>query len=282
MRRPTIWKIYLRMPGAEEEYLPICHGRGFVAVGWGRGKDLSRLTRVELQRHFLARKDVDLPRARNWTASIWAFCHSIQRGDIVVCPGSTNGKSLIGEVQSSVWFEASPEDECPFEHRRRVVWQRYVDGTFPGGVQTVSRLRVSGKQLAGSRPITRSVARGRRGVPHAPDAGWGRLAEERAIEWLCQRGRRPKDVAHLCKGWDVEDGDTKYEVKGRHTRGATVRLTENEFNAARRHGPRYVLLVFTARDSDVLRIAVPRQIPDPTRTEEWGVRRIREYLAEGL
>jgi hypothetical protein len=89
------------------------------------------------------------------------------------------------------------------------------------------------------------------------------------MKWLKEEGLAPTDVAHLHCGWDIECGDDKFEVKGRKSFGSMLRLTQNEWNAAKKLGKRYMLLVFTAPTKTKLTKATPRKIPDPFRTATW-------------
>lgn len=106
----------------------------------------------------------------------------------------------------------------------------------------------------------------------------GRAAELRAIAWLKEHRRKPANVADQCFGWDVECGDNKFEVKGRKSAATRIRLTENEWKAAIKHGKRYSLLLFTAPNREKLKSAQPVRIPDPAKTAEWSKRPVYEYF----
>jgi hypothetical protein len=107
---------------------------------------------------------------------------------------------------------------------------------------------------------------------------WGQAAEARAGEWLKERGYVPQNVAHLNKGWDITCGEDKFEVKGRKSAGVGVRVSQNEWKAARKFKGRYTILIFTASTLDKLKNASPVQIPDPTRTQSWTRRVTYEYV----
>jgi hypothetical protein len=70
-------------------------------------------------------------------------------------------------------------------------------------------------------------------------------------------------------GWDIECDGEKFEVKGRKSQKTTIRLTENEWKAAKKFGKRFTVLLFTASTEKKLNEAEPRKIPDPARTEKW-------------
>jgi hypothetical protein len=84
------------------------------------------------------------------------------------------------------------------------------------------------------------------------------------------------------KGWDIECGDDLYEVKGRKSRRTKIRLTQNEWAAAKKHKKRYSLLLFTAGDERALRRQSPKEFPNPTETESWTEtpRTVYEYFLE--
>ena len=107
---------------------------------------------------------------------------------------------------------------------------------------------------------------------------WGRAAEKRAMQWLKARGKKPVDVSSFKYGWDIECGDQKFEVKGRKSIATRIRLTENEWNAAKKLGKRYTLLLFTSSTRWYLDKAIPKQFPDPVRTEDWSKKATFEYF----
>ncbi len=107
-----------------------------------------------------------------------------------------------------------------------------------------------------------------------PDAIWGRTAELRALELL---GDKAEDVANLCLGWDISLGDRKYEVKGRHSKKGIIRLTQRDYNMAKKYKKNYILLVFTAPTEKELKKSYPEEIPDPADTRLWDEKTIKEY-----
>src|SRR5205807_202517 len=102
--------------------------------------------------------------------------------------------------------------------------------------------------------------------------------EERAMVWLRGRGYTPENVARLNQGWDIRCGPERFEVKGRKSKSTAIRLSENEYRAAKRFGSLYTLLIFTARTSTKLRTAVPDQHPDPAKIDSWNRRIMYEYV----
>jgi hypothetical protein len=298
-----IWKIFSRLPSKSEnpeDYAAGCYQSGVIAVGWNGVGHLNQfVTRgalknklAETERKWIQGKP---GRLGSWAGSLWNFKTAVKKGHFVMCPDKNNDRVYIGRVLSKHDFydETPSKDGCDFAHRRKVEWHRrplsgsevrsiWKRGRF-GGQQTVSEVRTGLGRLSRflRRPIAQTVGKIRK-IPWHPDKEWGRLAELRAITWLEENGKKPKDVADLRCGWDIECGEDKYEVKGRKSRQTTIRLTENEWTAAKKFGKRYAVLLFTAPTKMKLKKAKPWKIPDPVNTEEW-TRRItvtHEYFLD--
>lgn len=79
---------------------------------------------------------------------------------------------------------------------------------------------------------------------------WGVEAEKRAMAWLREQGLDPVNEADLHKGWDISCGDLKFEIKGRKSHRTAIRLTQNEWTAAKRLKKHYTVLIFTAATKD--------------------------------
>ena len=109
---------------------------------------------------------------------------------------------------------------------------------------------------------------------------WGREAEKRALAWLRSNGFHPKDVAHLNRGWDIEYESMKCEIKGRKTSNTAIRLSDNEWRAASKHGKNYTVLIFTASSKGALGRVNPVEIVDPIENEIWRKRVRYEYVLE--
>ena len=157
----------------------------------------------------------------------------------------------------------------------RSIWK---GGQFDGRL-TVTK--VGDEVDALRRLIRRSPSRKTRTAGNAqwrPDKEWGDNAEQRAMKWLKNRGKKPSNVAHLNRGWDIECGEEKYEVKGRKSAKTIVRLTENEWRAASKIGRRYTILLITAPTEAKLARANPLEIADPAKTERWTRKATYEYF----
>lgn len=295
-----IWKIYAREPddsGNPVDYAKDCYQCGVIAVGWNSTGSLDKFnSREELksQLSITHKKSIRGKKKRldSWVGSLWNFKKSVQPSDIVICPDKKSGLFYIGRVPSDFeearyYYDASPlHDRCEFAHRRKIEWfhvmrrneMQTIWGTGRiGGVQTVSKVqseprkfRIYLRHHAIQKPHNKQKR-----VPWPPDKEWGRLAEQRAMKWL---GPNAKNVASKCLGWDIECGAYKYEVKGRKSVSTTVRLTKNEWKAAKKYKKKYTLLLFTASTKEELSKAEPREITNPTQTEKWNIRLIREYL----
>jgi hypothetical protein len=285
-----LWQIYVRYPNASSEFAAECYQHGFVAIGWGDIGNLNNIDSKEQIKRAIVRirdyeytkNDPSLPSA---VGTLLSFRDSIHSGDYVVCPDAKGNRFYIGRIASDYYFERKTDrNGCPFRHRRRVKWIRAVSHHDIESIwksrphQTVARLLTGESKLLHLLKVRKSSAP-RRASGHftKPDAVWGRKAELRAMEWLRKNGKKPVDVAEKCFGWDIECGGVKYEVKGRRDSGNLVRLTQNEFKAAKKFGRNYVLLLLTAENERELSKVNPELMPDPARTRDWSVHTIKEY-----
>jgi hypothetical protein len=293
-----LWKIYAReASGIEdsEEYAAECYSSGVIAVGWSEIGDLNKIaSRPELKKRIAQQgwskgKNV----IAQWAGALWRFRTEVKKGDMVICPDRDSNRFYVGRILSEkAFFDLTPlGGKCHFAHRRKVRWKQVLclddirsiwpNGNF-GGLQTVSLVKGGSDRFQRfMKRFRRAKVRSRRGhLPVQPDMEWGRAAEERAMQWLKDKGRKPQDVADRHLGWDISCGDEMFEVKGRKSAKTVIRLTQNEWNAAKKHGKKFTILLFTAPNREKLKVATPVKIPDPTNTREWNRRAIYEYLLD--
>ena len=290
-----IWNIFSRMPSNSSEkadYAPECYKGNFIAVGWNQLGDVRFIDRDELKRRFKKEFGGSTQSAAAGAASLWAFFHDVSPGHHLVCPHKFSDRCYIGEIIGKPIYDSDAEQgDCPFANRRRVKWfgsRSYAQlrrkwGTRFAGNQTVSRISASAADFDSLIRDRNRVGSSKVAVPFKPDQEWGRKAEERALAWLrSTREREPKDVSKENKGWDIECGEDLYEVKGRKSPRTKIRLTQNEWAAARKHEKRYTLLLFTAADERALQKQSPKEFPNPAETESWTEtpRTIYEYFLE--
>lgn len=292
-----IWKIFARLPRNSkdfEEYAKECYSRGVIAVGWnGLGNLNAYESRADLRKQF---RRLYPGKGRQTVAqqvgALWNYRAEVKPGHLVLCPDSSSDRLYVGRVlPGPVFFkESTLGGRCSFGHRRRVRWFRVltsdeIHGIWPrrrfGGNQTVAQIKSGASRLLSLLKKRRRVRRGNPRLPIRPDAAWGKEAEARAMVWLRDtRGYRPKDVAHLNMGWDIDCGRDKFEVKGRKLSRSAIRLTNNEWLAARTLKERYTVLIFTAPTKEVLERTKPVQIVNPTVTESWQRRISYEFILE--
>ncbi len=287
-----LWKIFARMPSNDPknpDFADVCYQRDIIAIGWGSEGNLARFSTRATLKQALRRMDYrgDERKLANHAGSIWAFLHKVKKGDLVICPDREAGVWYVGKVQqTSPYFVSRPTDGCWFEHRRRVKWTkrrlvkrellRVLGAKSVGGIQTCAKVLVGESRLrAWLGPVSpaRPARHGRGGGSGGggtPDREWGVEVEQRAKQWIKENwGSPPKDVSHTACGWDLEHGAWKIEVKGRKTRATTIRLSFNEWQAAKKHDKNYMLMVFTAASNRVLRKSKPVRRPDPTQLLDW-------------
>lgn len=294
-----IWKIFSRLPSKwkeSEDYARECYQNGVIAIGWNDLGDLNAITsfdelRKKMSWRWGSEAENGTKTIGQWAGVLWSFRNEVKPGDYVICPDSDSRKYYVGTITSDRVFydEASLGGKCNFAHRRRVKWIRvlnqgemrsvWTNGRF-GGNQTLAKVTTRIEQFINLVNRKRSKSRTRPKLPHTPDKEWGKESEDRAMVWLKERGYNPESVAHLNVGWDITCGNNRFEVKGRKSSWSAVRLSQNEWRAAEKHGKLYTVLIFTAPTSEALSKAVPIQIPDPTKTESWARRVIYEYILD--
>jgi hypothetical protein len=294
----VLWKIYARESFDTEdsqEFARECYQAGVIAVGWSEIGDLNAiLTRerlFELLRKKWGHETEKGERAvAQWQGALWAFRTDVSAGDFVVCPDRNSGQYYVGRILSErVYYDRSLlGGTCGFAHRRKVKWFRMLNraemtsiwptGQF-GGRQTVSIIHEGADRLVRFLKKKRRSFAHRPHLPIQPDMEWGAEAEKRAMAWLRELGLDPANEADLHKGWDIACGDLKFEVKGRKSHMTAIRLTQNEWAAAKHLKKQYTVLIFTAANKEALIRATPQQIVDPaSNPESWKERVVLEYV----
>jgi hypothetical protein len=291
-----IWKIFARLPGHRsdaKDYARECYQKNVIAIGWNMLGDVTALESKEKLREVVqgwlrGNAEHETFSVAHVVGAIWAFNHEVSVGDYVICPDKDSKRYYVGKIVGRVFYDTSTiGGRCTFANRRKVKWVRtlthedaekvWPGGRF-GGLQTISKVSTGEDRLIRMFKERRRVKRGRRSLPVALDMEWGKEAEARAMNWLKERGDSPVDVSRLCRGWDIECGENKFEVKGRKSIRTAIRLSQNEWAAAQRIGKQYTLLIFTASNKEALQISVPAQLPNPASTESWTTRVVYEYV----
>jgi predicted Mrr-cat superfamily restriction endonuclease len=294
----NVWKIYSREAAStktHQEFARECYQAGVIAVGWNQIGDLNAIGTRDKLHALLTEKcghwaDYNASAISQWTGSLWSFRTEVKPGDYVVCPDGESDQYYVGRIQSArVYRDKRPlGGTCPFANRRKVKWLRILNraqieriwpsGQF-GGRQTVSTIREGVERLLKLLSKRQRSFAGRAHLPIRPDMEWGKEAEARAMAWLRKQGRKPLNESDLNKGWDIACGDDKFEVKGRKSKRTAIRLSQNEWAAAKRLKKRYTVLVFTAATKEKLHQAMPKQIADPpSNPESWQPRPVYEYI----
>ena len=260
---PQVWKIFARLPADSEnpeEYADECYKSGKIAIGWNEVGDLNQFDSREalkpelekIHREWFRGKPKS-QRIASWASCLWCFKDLVKNGHLVLCPDKQADRVYAGRVLSKVVsYDKRPMGRCNFAHRRKVQWFRplnrkevrsiWKDGRF-GLPRTISEVKRGLNQLDRflRRPIVQKPQRIGK-VSWHPDKEWGDLAEQRALAWLKEKGQQPKNVAHLRCGWDIECNGEKFEVKGRKFGKTAIRLTENEWKAAKKFGKGFTFL----------------------------------------
>jgi hypothetical protein len=294
----VLWKIYARESFDTEdsqEFSRECYQAGVIAVGWSAIGNLNAIPDRDKLFDLLWKKwgheaEKGERAVAQWEGALWAFRTDVSAGDYVVCPDRNSGQYYVGQVVSKrVYYDKSLlGGTCHFAHRRKVKWFRTLNraemesiwptGQF-GGRQTVSIIHEGADRLLRFLKKKRRSFAHRPHLPVQPDMEWGAEAENRAMAWLREQGLDPVNEADQNKGWDISCGELKFEVKGRKSHRTAIRLSQNEWSAAKRLKKLYTVLIFTAASKDSLKSATPRQIVDPTSNpESWKERVVLEYV----
>ncbi len=115
------------MPGAKSVYFEDCIKGEFIGVDFGINEDISAYLsdnpapfKEKYRPVFLKnRPDKSLVAAGLACGAIWTVCHSLKKGDIVLCPDGS-GDYYIGEIDSNYYYVAG--EILP--HRRKVKWKK--------------------------------------------------------------------------------------------------------------------------------------------------------------
>jgi hypothetical protein len=294
----VLWKIYARESFDTEdsqEFARECYQAGVIAVGWSAIGSVNAIPTREKLFELLWKKwgheaEKGERAVAQWEGTLWAFRTDVGAGDYVVCPDRNSGQYYVGQILSKrAYYDKSLlGGTCHFANRRKVKWFRTLNraemesiwptGQF-GGRQTVSIIHEGADRLLRFLKKKRRSFAQRPHLPVQPDMEWGVEAEKRAMAWLREQGLDPLNEADLNKGWDISCGELKFEVKGRKSHRTAIRLTQNEWAAAKRLKKQYTVLIFTAATKDSLKSATPQQIVDPTSNpESWKERVVFEYV----
>jgi hypothetical protein len=293
-----IWKIFARESFDTEDsqdFARECYRAGVIAVGWNPIGNLNAISTYDQLCEVLDKKcgqwaEHGAKSIGQWAGALWAFRTDVERGHLVVCPHRDSGQYYVGEIRSNrVYHDTSIlGGRCHFAHRRKVKWIRILNrgemetiwptGQF-GGRQTVSIIHEGADRLLRFLKKKRRSFAQRPHLPIQPDMEWGVEAESRAMAWLREQGYDPVNESDQNKGWDISSGEDKFEIKGRKSQRTAIRLTQNEWTAAKLLKRRYTVLIFTAATKDDLKRAKPKQIADPTNNpESWKERVVYEYV----
>lgn len=124
---PTIWGIHGGKTGdADSLFLK----KGYVAIGWDRMGDLSKLKadreafKARIVEVYPDKKPGAIP---NNAGQIYRFAHEIKVGDTVVYPSKRDHQVHLGQIEGDYQFDDKLEPGYP--HLRKVKWLRAVPRT---------------------------------------------------------------------------------------------------------------------------------------------------------
>lgn len=165
MRSNTEKKYWAFKMGAGGHYLPIARTRNFIGIHWTEIPNLSDWAVLDYHesglwerfKGFYAEHDPGKTPVQLGinAGQVWAFAIEMMPGDLVVAPDTPGGVVEIGELCEQYYYDASPQDLCPYQHRRNVKWLKTVPKldlserlrTAMGGQLTVYRLAEYGDEI---------------------------------------------------------------------------------------------------------------------------------------
>ncbi len=163
----TVWGIAV---GERGDHLPIVNGKapfppnegieGLTVIGWPGAGDMRMWE--DTYGAFLAafRKIYSNQGSKaaqtNAANQLWSFAFEMKEGDLVICPCSSEGYLLIGEISGPYFvdFDALPGKRGDFVHYRPVCWKYVIPRHDPRhsqlhriGMSVVSRQQITAEEL---------------------------------------------------------------------------------------------------------------------------------------
>lgn len=116
-------KYWLVRLGPGGKYLNQALEGSYIALGFEECPDLSILRTLKSIKKQLNKvyPDYNTRQLGIQSGQIFAFYDSMSEGDYVITP--TKARTYIVAVVKEYFYVESPEDDCPFKHRRKVIWQ---------------------------------------------------------------------------------------------------------------------------------------------------------------
>ena len=163
----TVWGIAV---GERGDHLPIVNGRapfppkegteGLTVIGWPGAGDM-RMWENAYAGFFAAFQKIYSDQGskaaqRNAANQLWNFAFEVKEDDLVICPCSSEGYLLIGEVSGPYFanFDALPGKRGDFVHYRPVRWRYVIPRHDPRhsqlnriGMSVVSKQQIAAEEL---------------------------------------------------------------------------------------------------------------------------------------
>lgn len=134
-RVPTLSKErdywFIRADGGA--YYDDFYTNGYVAIGWNNVtiEDLRNGSRGKIAEKVARAEKLDLKKGKHKSAATGIVnkllrFNSLQQGDVVVVPSNKSSRWAFGTISDKKIYSNDNKDGCPFQKRRRVVWQKEV------------------------------------------------------------------------------------------------------------------------------------------------------------
>jgi restriction system protein len=113
---------YLVRVGEGAKYAEEAKKGGYIAIGWNQVPDLTAIKTLEKVKSFLVKACPECSAASIATQAgqIYRFGFEVMRDDIILVP--LGGRRYLVGKAGEYYFDISPKDGCPYQHRRKIEW----------------------------------------------------------------------------------------------------------------------------------------------------------------
>lgn len=126
-----IWKVSLGNRWGDEKIYEACKRNKEIAIGWLEDKSLKGKTYAEIYAMLEEEREEGGPKPTNDASSINALVNEMKKGDIALIYDGPSTIRDIAVIDDDEYYYKPAEAENRYPHRRKVVWIKEFDKTFP-------------------------------------------------------------------------------------------------------------------------------------------------------
>ena len=121
--------------GEGGKFVKVCYENKVIAIGWfdsenlnwlNSEKDPEKALDVLKKRFRIQHPDNSESSVGMKCGEIYRFVREFQEGDVVLVPDPQERKIIIGRISGQYQYVQNPQDECDYNHRRKVEWLKIV------------------------------------------------------------------------------------------------------------------------------------------------------------